>query len=714
MLNEAYRVAKSLQRAGIVPDATSGDVKPPGMSGFQSVFVHLRADGSFAGVGAIEKDDEPGLWTIMEGKQNSFPVVRFKKPLIVFALDHPIWAELALAGRSNASDEKTRDVLLAHIDPETAEVPDKVSWLRLRDMKAPAVMARAGEQVPEVAELCARFIRATPDPEAFFKGLARAVIDDLKVRGAGNARAARELLVGKEPTKGKPEASVQLALDLDGGKTVYRKERKVAMSTARSGDAQMALAISTSVGHCAYTGECDDPWRDPFPPIKVPVFGREFPLLSMFTEMGEGERRSPLAAQIARSKTCNVRYGLADERIVPISSSIVRAAHGALSHLFAAENEGSIWRAVASGQLERKSGKTFDKKDLLVAYVGEGDAPTNAARLGGVPKGENYRQEAQALIKSLQGVAYHNPSARLELFVLRAVSKGQAQAVYSEQPLVTEVFEGAAAWASGQEDRPATILDPKKREGILVSPEDAVRTLSYVWRHDGTDSHRKTGILLGQAFDLLLRRPGRADDAAREILALVVARATPLLRAVGTELRQGALPGPDRSFAARRVINLVGLCLNYFNVTQDQTMNEPAYLVGRLLGLADKLHIQYCRVVRGGQIPPTLIGNALLGTALDSPVSALATLADRIRIYLGWADTADVPPEGSKRIAILTAKKTRRELAEVEDALSNNALPTQCDDLMKAQMLLGYLSRTKTDADVPEIETKEEETNNAE
>ncbi len=686
MLNEAYQVAKSLERAGIVPDATSGDVKIPGASSGTRGFVRLRKGGGITGISAVEKDDEAGLWTIMEGNHNSFPVVRFKRPLIIFPADHPIWPLLAAAGRSKTPDEATKDVLLTHVDPELAETPDETLWLRLRDTKAPAVAARAGTAVPSVADLCARFIQATPDPKAFFKDLARVILDELRNGKVHLARYAREVLVGKEPTKSKAETSVQLAFDLDGGETIYRKERKIAMSAARPGDKQSSIT-----SHCAYSGDCSDLLKDPFPKVRVPVLGFDYPLLSMFSEAG-----------------CNVRYGLTDERVIPISAATVMSAHGALSHLFGPENEDTVWRAVASGQLERKSGKTFDKKDLLVAYVGEGDAPVKSARIGGVPKGENYRTEVRSLIGALKGIAYANPSARLNLFVLRAVSKGQAQAVYAEQPLVSDVFEGASEWAAGQNDRPKTLIDSLTRPAPLVSPEDAVRVLSYVWKHDGTDAHRKTGILLGQAFDLLLLRPGRADDAAREMLSLIVARTTPLLRSVSTELRQGDPVGADRRFASLRILNLIGLCLHHFDISLDQTMNEPAYLVGRLLGLADKLHIQYCRVVRGGQIPPTLIGNALLGTALDNPVSALATLADRMRIYLGWAETSTKSGDEAKQKAIGIAHATLWQFSDVEVQLRGVTLATSCTDLMKAQMLLGYLARTKTDTDVPEIETKEE------
>lgn len=693
MLSEAYEAAKSLERAGIVPEATSGDVKIPGVSSGVRAFVRLNPEGDITSLRVVEPDDEAGLWTIMEGNHNSFPVVRLKRPLVALPSEHAIWPALAQAVRSKNPDPALSAALLAHVDPEAAEVPDDKLWLRLRDVKAPVVQARAGEAIADVAELCTRFIRATPDPEIFFRHLARAVLSELRLGKDDLARYARELLVGKEPNRGKAEASVQLAFDLDGSITIYRKDQRIAMSAARD-----RRPLATAISHCAYSGGCQDPQDEAFPKIRVPVLGFDYPLLSMFSDAG-----------------CNVRYGLTDEQVLPISATVVQSAHRALSHLLGPENENKVWRAIASGQLERKSGKTFDKRDLLVAYVATGAAPVNPSLLIGIPAKHDYAAETEPILRALQGIASKSPSSRLNVFVLRAVTKGQAQAVYAERPLVSEVFVGAEAWQRGQQNRPQTILDSRTKPSRMTSPEEAVRILSYVWKQSGTDAHRKTGISLGQALDLLLRRSGRDDDAAKEMLALIITRGTPLLRSVGTELRQHLPPGPVRSYIyiAQRLVNLIALCLHHFNVSQDQIMKEPAYLIGRLLALADTLHIQYCVAVRGGALPPTLIGNALLGTALDSPVSALATLADRLRIYIGWAETATFSQDESKVKAIRIAGWTLKQFANVEAQLNGQVPEGRSTDLMKAQMLLGYIARTKNDADVPEVEPQEEEIQDA-
>lgn len=114
-------------------------------------------------------------------------------------------------------------------------------------------------------------------------------------------------------------------------------------------------------------------------------------------------------------------------------------------------------------------------------------------------------------------------------------------------------------------------------------------------------------------------------------------------------------------------------------------MNNPSYLVGRILKIADELHALYCKEVRKDKMPPQLLGNALMAAALDSPTQALAQLALRIVPYLGWARTN----------ASDSAKLSRyflKEFGLIEAKLRDAVLPSRLDDAAKAQLLLGYIS----------------------
>jgi hypothetical protein len=108
-------------------------------------------------------------------------------------------------------------------------------------------------------------------------------------------------------------------------------------------------------------------------------------------------------------------------------------------------------------------------------------------------------------------------------------------------------------------------------------------------------------------------------------------------------------------------------------------METNAYLIGRLLSLADRLHRDYCDRERKGEYPPQLLGNALMATALENPMAGLARLADRLPLYYRGVHASD---------------PLRDELGNIERSMDKGALPVRCNDLEKAQMLLGYLART--------------------
>ena len=115
-------------------------------------------------------------------------------------------------------------------------------------------------------------------------------------------------------------------------------------------------------------------------------------------------------------------------------------------------------------------------------------------------------------------------------------------------------------------------------------------------------------------------------------------------------------------------------------------MQQASFLVGRMLALADLLHREYCRHVRDGNIPPQLIGNSLMRTAMEDPQKGLARLLERMTVYQGWANTAQ---EGELGLA----KWTLGRFGQVAAHLARVDLPTRTTDAEKAQLLLGYLAR---------------------
>lgn len=116
-------------------------------------------------------------------------------------------------------------------------------------------------------------------------------------------------------------------------------------------------------------------------------------------------------------------------------------------------------------------------------------------------------------------------------------------------------------------------------------------------------------------------------------------------------------------------------------------MKTPSFWVGRMLSLADQIHLQYCYQVRKGEIPPQLIGNSLMSTALSTPEHAISVLAERMKPYYAWAQTVHTGESvGLTKYFLSQLSKVSTHLAELE-------IPKKTNDSDRATMLLGYLSR---------------------
>ena len=133
---------------------------------------------------------------------------------------------------------------------------------------------------------------------------------------------------------------------------------------------------------------------------------------------------------------------------------------------------------------------------------------------------------------------------------------------------------------------------------------------------------------------------------------------------------------------------ILGLLLGKLDYKKGTYMKSSPYLIGRLLSLADQLHVQYCREVRKGQVPPQLVGNALMTNAMETPEKALALLWQRIKPYHAWAQTTQDGEE------VRLTKYFLSEMGRVCASLSETDLPSQCSDTDKVAMLLGYLAWT--------------------
>jgi hypothetical protein len=175
-------------------------------------------------------------------------------------------------------------------------------------------------------------------------------------------------------------------------------------------------------------------------------------------------------------------------------------------------------------------------------------------------------------------------------------------------------------------------------------------------------------------------------------------------------------PKADLRRDALRSVTWIGALLHSLGrlSTRDETMTEPlpypedlAFQLGQFLSAADQIHVGYCNDLRGGDVPPTLLGNSVFAIAGSQPVRALAILQQRLKPYLAWskrktdilkkaAALETIGKEGVGRaIALRTAIAHSRRAEASASALKVALAPFESkrpDDAFRAELLLGYMA----------------------
>ena len=232
---------------------------------------------------------------------------------------------------------------------------------------------------------------------------------------------------------------------------------------------------------------------------------------------------------------------------------------------------------------------------------------------------------------------------------------------------------------------------PFSADPFIPYPAEVVSCLNTAWERAGTHPQQVPGFGIGDGLGLLLERGPVLNAIAVRAIRTLVVNSLSLVLALGWAHAQGKVHPMGKKYGKQALLlpSIFGLFLAKLGRLKGDYMKGPPFLVGRLLSLADQLHVQYCHGVRKGQVPPQLVGNALVTTAMDSPVRAVALIWQRIKPYHAWAQTV----QGGDEVRL--AKWLLGELGRVSNAMQDLVLPTQCSDADKAEMLLGYLARSE-------------------
>jgi hypothetical protein len=379
---------------------------------------------------------------------------------------------------------------------------------------------------------------------------------------------------------------------------------------------------------------------------------------------------------------CQTRYQRIGTDIFPVGKTTAAELNSALVHLTTAAREGKNWKRIP--------GNNRKKFHLLVVYLES--SPLLEAEIAEMFTGSEksdrlYSAICEEVCKALEG-RKSTDSDLLHVFALNKIDPGRVQVELSDSFSASQAIRGSAEWAVGARNRP---LLPIKDEATVPSPYEVMRCLQMQWERGGGSYADAPGCRLAEVFDLLIAgRPG-ADISAHALLYMTMRRTRELLFAIGHAVHRGtkeAWKNISREAGMYPAIaaSVLGITLNKLEKRKEDYMHDPAFLIGRFLSLADTLHGQYCEVVRKNEMPPQLLGNALISTAIQDPNKGLARMRQRLCVYQSWA-------RGKKGTGL--ARWACGEMGKIATEVADKLPGLRFNDEQQAQLLLGYLARTE-------------------
>ncbi|MGC8603675.1 MAG: hypothetical protein ACP5VS_08320 [Desulfomonilaceae bacterium] len=418
----------------------------------------------------------------------------------------------------------------------------------------------------------------------------------------------------------------------------------------------------------------DDDFKTTFPSVRLPRLGD--------TKLRAMNKESP----------CQKRYNVIGSESFPAGSKIRQAMKDSLEWLGNELRKGKTWEDVSDTC-------GYDRALLFVYPSALAEDPPGLAGLfqSSDTDGQKFEAAAARVLPALKGTVQDVPNAQMRIFILAKADRARTKILLSKDYSVSTLLKGAADWRSGCENIPpirlniGSMASPSWIDPVTPFPAQAVKSLNVAWLEGGRRTDTVYGLGIGEGVALLLETGPSLRTIVNRALSLLVVNARPLLFAIGhaDHRRDGSIKLDSRyKTHANLLPSLLGLLLFKQNFKKGMYMHSAPFLVGRLFALADLLHAEYCKHVRKDSLPSQLIGNALMPSVIDHPERGLARLAERLRIYQSWANTAHGEDCRLAKWALIQAGEVSLKLAGLD-------LPNCTNDSDKAQILLGYLARLK-------------------
>lgn len=704
MLNEGYILYKSLMNCGISPPQRHPDIKKIGKK--NGLVVGLNEEGKVTSIEFRDALQMTQLWTIRDGVKNSFPCMAlsicllnlnaFSKNEIKTITDShdintlkKIWQEYGLNFKLKKKNGKEiRQTMIA--DWKSVIEKLKERRLNVENIRKEAIAYKI---------LLERMLKN--DYEDADRNIANDITEHILLNletGLLNFKDVKDFLVLDEPGS-------FIFFDVCD----YEKyETRVASShivdyinTCLLQQVRQNVVDNKDNINSALTG-------------KRAIIGNKFPNPNLnylgITNLFGVDKNTP----------CLKRYGQISTKIFPVDKEEANAIQDSLVWITNEVRRGKTWYPVPSF--------IEGKNDLLLVYLeNKPDIHINKAHLlGGLSKNDfsesDYESVSSVAIKALKAEKIYNANELLRIFAIHKADKGRTQVSMQRAYTISNLVKADENWreaamnypnisfpffrkeieksTTNSEDIPKSIkafLNDKDSKLIILKPNcpfpaDLVRLTQRQWIRGGEDFTSVAGCSLGDIYDVFFANVDEKKQLIENLLERTLQCTKILLIGVGNADHQKELKTnpkiffKDKRFTVLRTVSALAIYLFKLGIKKENYMKDTFFHIGRFLSLIDTLHFEYCKNVRGGSIPPQLLGNSHLQIALDNPVSAIDLLSRRISVYQAWTRK-----EQGEQVKL--ARWAVGELGKVSDLITNKDLPSTTNSVERAQILLGYLYR---------------------
>lgn len=704
MLNELASMRQGLTNAGISLESEHPDVQPVGKNK-KPLLVRLKPNGALAGIELHSVSLAGRLWTFRQGRHNSFPLVS-PPPLLDLPSPqreafHESWRGETLADRRTALCQAA--TTYSEGGQPWDGWPGKGLLDSLRNKRA--ALAHVESEAAAVSAVMDRFLaifsvdgNGSPQRRDFVRTLIDVLLREVKNGIDDWLEVARAALVGEEKQVGQKLVGGEFYFDVAPGQF----DRDVNDPRNR-GAAARALSQSdeTELGRCAITGKEAQLQRGNFPQTNLPALGLSY----VFSKNDD----LPAAGS----------YGRFGHDAFPVGRLLIGDLASAITELVGESRKNVTWCTIP--------GERRKTTDLLIAFVeGAPNAPAAclfAGHADGDPDDENseldpvavYERRTERLIEAVRGKAQEDfRKTPVQVCLLRKVDEGNRKALLHRHLTVGQLYDCAQEWSRAQRNLPPWLSlwhKKERRRPQSLTPLTIPSLTRRQFVRGGTEATDAIGLPPAEAFGLFLQE-GDGQRLAQRFLHVVLKRHHQLLEATAHGKHRARATQLDTG-TALRALTLLAILLNSLGRQGGLWMNEAAFRLGQLLSIADVVHVGYCADVRQGQVPPALLGNAVLTMAQANPAKALAALARRWKPYASWAKRASAVEaarlrssekreESDRGWKISQAIWQHRRAAEISAAL-HDQLPQPADDVFRAELLLGYVAglppTTKAESD---------------